>query len=134
MHFVMLEIQLCSPLLEICARDYFNFTLTYSMKFWNFTLLSKNPILHSNLLCKLFYSTELRPKMHVEDKYSSFFNWSAVKKKVFFLHSNLLHLLFKSARICGLYYKNITIVNDASRVVMSDAKIWSVNCDSNWWH
>jgi len=29
----------------------------------------------------------------------------------------------------GLYYKNIMIVNDASRVVMSDTKIWSVTYD-----
>jgi len=31
----------------------------------------------------------------------------------------------------GLYYKNITILNDAYRVIMSDATNWSINYDNN---
>ncbi len=36
-----------------------------------------------------------------------------------------------SVRSCGLHYKHITIVSDASRVVST----WrSKVCDHNWWH
>jgi len=34
----------------------------------------------------------------------------------------------------GLYYKDFTVVNDASRVVMSDATIWIITYDCNGWH
>jgi hypothetical protein len=33
--------------------------------------------------------------------------------------------------ISGLHYENITIVNDASRVNMSDATIWSITYNHN---
>jgi hypothetical protein len=39
--------------------------------------------------------------------------------------------LKKHTAICGLYYKNITIVKDASRVVMSDATIWCGTYERN---
>ncbi len=67
-----------------------------------------------------------------DELYSLLQHWITYRHKIFVMKVPQQSVLFFEGKSsCGLSYKMITII---IMMIVSDATIWSVTYDHNWWH